>query len=466
MFPQSYTSAEPPTPEEDDDDGNGEARATTGTPEPAMAANVSEVQQALDKLQGTRQPGTLIPATLDDDDSLSMVSADQASQLNGSDDERAERGTGVDDGLSPSKSATMGTAHRAALAAKAAENAEKAAREERERAERRRREDEEAYEKARSDGFVPDLQLSSESEGEEEMPPLPVGMKSALDQARSAETQANGPSAVVESRAPDTSASAVTEGLGLSTTVIGGGVAGEDEARARADTLNSSYAESTYSTHSVDPSGATSAGVHPSSEDTAATDTLQTSQTSNGDSKDASPLGMLPEGLAAAGAGVAGLAAGAAAAMGLTSRSHAAEEPLRSVQETATSTSAAPVACPVVTAPTPVLPPAASPPIAETVVAPSTTGKSVPPPISTAGGTGPSPIPSPRSIAQSQTSSRLGPSAMPGSSDTSPRRKLPQDPAAWSVEDVTEWGKMKGFDALTLSKFQGQPDESFDAAQS
>lgn len=44
-------------------------------------------------------------------------------------------------------------------------------------------------------------------------------------------------------------------------------------------------------------------------------------------------------------------------------------------------------------------------------------------------------------------------------SDTSPRSsmggKLPQDPRVWTVDQVMEWGRSKGFDALTLSKFQG-----------
>lgn len=80
------------------------------------------------------------------------------------------------------------------------------------------------------------------------------------------------------------------------------------------------------------------------------------------------------------------------------------------------------------------------------------------------------------SINQSRSSSRQdnGNYASAGTSDTSLRDSygngtsvsrsatmngnsvtLPADPTTWGVREVVQWGKMKGFDALTLSKFEG-----------
>lgn len=76
---------------------------------------------------------------------------------------------------------------------------------------------------------------------------------------------------------------------------------------------------------------------------------------------------------------------------------------------------------------------------------------------------------------QSRSSSRqdTGNFASAGTSDTSPRdstygngsksstsngkiSNLPADPTTWGVREVVEWGKMKGFDGLTLAKFEGR----------
>lgn len=80
------------------------------------------------------------------------------------------------------------------------------------------------------------------------------------------------------------------------------------------------------------------------------------------------------------------------------------------------------------------------------------------------------------SMNQSRSSSRQesGNYASAGTSDTSLRDSygngtsvsrstnmntntaaLPADPTTWGVREVVEWGKMKGFDSLTLSKFEG-----------
>ncbi|KAM0751536.1 hypothetical protein T439DRAFT_212506 [Meredithblackwellia eburnea MCA 4105] len=85
-----------------------------------------------------------------------------------------------------------------------------------------------------------------------------------------------------------------------------------------------------------------------------------------------------------------------------------------------------------------------------------------------------SPAASLTSETHSRSSSRMGAApltaASTGTAETSPRessfggfngpqalggpKALPYDPREWGVEEVVEWGRSKGFDALTLSKFQ------------
>ncbi|GAA5911326.1 hypothetical protein JCM8208_005220 [Rhodotorula glutinis] len=44
--------------------------------------------------------------------------------------------------------------------------------------------------------------------------------------------------------------------------------------------------------------------------------------------------------------------------------------------------------------------------------------------------------------------------APPSTSEQGDAKELPADPMTWGVEDVVAWGKQKGFDALTVSKFE------------
>lgn len=415
-----------------------------------------------------------------DDDAMSQITKDD-----GSDDDEAALGP------SPSKGG-MGTAHRAALAAKAAENAEKAAREERERAERRRREDEEAYERARSEGLVEGLQLSSESESEDELPPLPAGMQTTVGRSPT-ETQSPASLAVQESSTTSMVNGSLPADATLPTTVIGGE---SEENRPRTDTLSSTYAESTYSDQSgpsapvpaiiSDVGEANQAGPNPAAAapstadaDPPATEAENETPKTNGDTGMLESITSSPAAATAAavGAGIVGAATAAAAGLGIATQSKAPEESLESPElpkETQPAMTGSSMPAPesvtaipaaIVTAPTPVLPSAESPPVDSTSAgladparptAQAAGARSIPSPIKTAHHLQQSPMPSPT---QSQSSSRVVSTPLTsstGATDLSPRRDLPSDPATWSVEDVVEWARTKGFDSLTIGKFQGQ----------
>ncbi|ORY90693.1 hypothetical protein BCR35DRAFT_299255 [Leucosporidium creatinivorum] len=467
LFPQSYTSPDPPSPGSPLPDNPREANGGDHTPEPQIAATMNEVQQALSRLEVERQSTAKSLK-----DSISMRSADRVSlrTKDASDDDD----TGPINGNETSPSKGMGSNHRAALAAKAVANAEKAAKEEQERAERRRKDDVAAYEKARKEGLIEDLQLSEESSEEEELP-LPVGMKSTLTRAPESIELPSSP-IVDESTSPVITVDEPNSG---------------GEGRPRAGTVSSGYAESTYSTQSVQPVASPPAlhevSTLPSTEIPEDAEDAQEElkeeaavapSQSNGDHSTLdSAKHSAVEAVDAVGAGVIGVGAAAAAAVGLSldskkdepsaieaSLPKEAEIPID--QSTATPLEATnPIPSHIVTAPSPVVPPPASPPAAQRAVTPPPAA-ATPAPIVTA--TDPihaSPAASLTSATHSRSSSRLGMAPLTAGSiatiDTSPHGSAngsktapPHDPTLWSVDDVVEWGRGKGFDNLTLSKFQ------------
>ena len=443
---------------------------------------MTEVQQALNKLQTERQ----------DSSARSLKSADRAS-LRTKDDASDDEDTGLTNGADTSPSKGMGVNHRAALAATAMANAEQAAKEEEAKAERRRVEDAAAYEKARSEGLIEGLQMSDESEDEEQLP-LPVGMRSSLTTAPESVALPSSPVALSSPPEPAASPSIVVEGA----------TSGE-EGRPRAETVSSGYAESTYSEQSApvpSPAIATAplmnalplqAREQEDAQEELKEEATASAQT-NGDhsiveTTKHSAIGAVE----AVGAGVAGAAALAAAAVGLNIHSNdeepAATEASFPKAETAppASTTTAPLepaAVPshVITAPSPVVASPPSPPIVERAVTPppanltpaaaaqftASPERHVPSAIVTSqDAIRASPAASLTSATHSRSSSRLSNAPRPGGSiatgGTSLRgstseayKQLPHDPTVWSVEDVVEWGKAKGFDGLTLAKFQGE----------
>ncbi|KAM0791669.1 hypothetical protein ACM66B_006262 [Microbotryomycetes sp. NB124-2] len=427
------------------------ATADTGdaTPSTSQQARAGGVEQALAKLEDShsrqRNNGVVIngasstadasapqPLTAEPirRDSTSVASIDQSS-LRTKDDDSDDGGV-----------AQTGAGHRALLAAKAQENADKAAREEQERKER---------------------------------PPAVVSNSVNGDARADVPPAADEPTPVVSQAATWND---------------------QIETRPRADTETSAYAESTYSVASdaaVTP--AAEQITAPAAEDeqeilggiyeTAASPAPAPAPTpdQSSDAADATP--KISQGTSAAAveaftAGVVGAAAvGGDAALARSARSRESSSGPKIAQPTYAPTNAAvtteaatssqpPIAATETPATAPVLPPPVTtngtvtppPPTTETsaVKHVSPAAKHVPSPINTAAGYHPSPIGSATSATNSQTSSRAV--TVPLSRGTSltsmngPKRALPSDPATWSVEDVVEWGRQKGFDGLTLSKFE------------
>ncbi|KAK4052151.1 hypothetical protein OIV83_002446 [Microbotryomycetes sp. JL201] len=473
LFPQSYTSPEPPSPSILSEDGASHGNGP-GTATPSGQPKTGAVEQALAKLEG--QPAAAVVAnggttSARDDpvqpltaepirrDSTSVVSIDQSSMRTKDDDESDEGGV-----------AQTGAGHRALLAAKAQENAEKEAREEQERKERRQKQDTEAYERARREGLIEDLQLSDESDDEQgALAPaaaasLPNTQKEAIH------------GATVEPTPNITQATSLNEQ--------------QSDTRPRADTETSAYAESTYSVTS-------DAGLAPTLEPVArdpvedeqevlgGVDEKPTSEepTAADSAPDATPKvsqGPTISGSEVFAAGVVGAAAvGGGAALARSSRSRESSSGPKIAQPTYGPTVASSQEgaaktnnLAVTSTEFPSIVPALPPPVATngTTTPPAATSEStavkhisplqkhVPSPINTAGGYQPSPIGSAASVTNSQTSSRGATAPLSrGTSLTSmngPKRALPSDAATWSVEDVVEWGRQRGFDGLTLSKFE------------
>lgn len=404
---------------------------------------------------------------------------------------------------------------RAVLALKAAKNAEIAAREQRERAERRRVEDEAAYAAARGEnGLVEGLQMSDESDMEEEDQLLPVSRSLAKrTPSISSAKEVPGGDATAQAAAVEVVSPPF---LAIPTSAAFPSLAAmavDDEVhsvRSRAGTVNSVYADSIHDSPSSAPlpfdgnefvlpplpvssplfvTTPSSPYVTPPPSDKPSADptpVASASTTPQPNGHAFSPLTALP----AVGAGIAGAAAATAVAVAGASSLSAAFQP-----HTPDPTTSLPdEAQHILYSPTPVAPPPSF--TAAPVAGPSPTRpdrangsdarRSSPPShISTshaalASATGrsdyvPSPAASLTSGTHSRSSSRLGTApltaASTGTGETSPREStsgsglgtsgvvggklLPYDPRVWGVEEVVEWGRLKGFDALTLSKFQG-----------
>ncbi|BGP18900.1 hypothetical protein JCM10213_005515 [Rhodosporidiobolus nylandii] len=517
LFPQSYTSDRPPSfyPFPDDTgllpssstSGSGSAENSTDVAPPTPLANTggfvhdyaeSGAPETSDRLSPTSQSSSsAVPHIAVSPSPASSIrrgalGARRSSASNASVHSRASeltRDYDLDDDASSIHSTAAsvfrkpedGAAHRAALAARAVENAEKAAREERERKERRRREDEEAYERVRREGLIEGLQLSDESdeEGEGELQAIKAlrqnGVhegegekkldKDAEDAAK--EVVAAGGEAALASaptgstasttlRPPLADSSALSSSSSLA---VNGG-----EKRPRADTQPSIYAESTYST--------TSSAAPPLPSPPAVTADLAAPSHRAGAAVSRSPLtapsspaAEQSSALVTATAAVAGAATTALAGAGLAlsqrapspspSRSPSARAPsplplpaeaalalsapLAPVEETA-----APVGIPAAeTAPTPVRAARTPSPIS-------------PPPHTSTISTG---LPHASSLTASPASLAFGSSATTAATSASggslkEGKELPADPMEWAVEDVVEWARRKGFDAMTVGKFE------------
>lgn len=346
---------------------------------------------------------------------------------------------------------------RAVLALKAAAYAEREAQEEKDRAERRRAADEEVYALTRGGSGIADgIQMSDESEDDDDDPPPPVNRYKAPSPVRA-------PLAVhVDEPSPELLSTPKAPGLSHSKSDVGSFVS--DTSR---DTAASVYDEGTPgSTGTSAPSERSpflvpSRSVTPSS----SKDPLTPTKTNGSSFGLGSSLGSM-------GAGVAGVAAAA----------YAGVQAFKSQPE------------PTPRAPSPAPTRPSNGLHTPTSLSSSTTsnalsqlaqpngldahrGSATPTAISTAlGGAFGQQSYSPSASLGSRSSSRLdtAPStaaaASTGTGDTSPRdsafgaamsgaksagtESLPYDPRTWGVKEVCEWGKAKGFDDLTLSKFQ------------
>lgn len=313
------------------------------------------------------------------------------------------------------------------------ENAEQEAREEQERAEKRKKDDEAAYERVRNAGLIEGLQLSDESDEEEEIMtggyPLANGTSLSRQVSKEEENRLSPHKSISR-----TSSNASSRG------------------RNRANTQPSIYAESTYSQSSLAPPlpGSPSVPPLPGPAVTAA-DALLSSTPHN-----LSPVQTREDPVVA-------------------SSTQDIDEPPRSVSPSP---------------PLPPLPPASEPaeslrdassrphtplpipvPVASESLASPITPKHVPAPLPIPTQAVVLPATSPTTshasgLDQSRASSRLGTAltgeTSPGGSvrgigsDTDALKNLPNDPVTWTVDDVVEWGRVKGFDGLTLGKFSGQ----------
>lgn len=419
-------------------------------------------------------------------------------------------------------------------------NAEKDQQEERERIERRRKEDEEAYERVRSEGLIEGLQLSDESDEEEErFSPLisqgelasPPGKAQKEGEEEAKEVVASAGEAVPAVLSPSVAVSppptdlltadrpplpeTISSNDTLETAEEGeeAGEADRPDLRPRADTQPSIYAESTYSTTSssaapplpsppqvlaepapapVPVGGVAVVTSTPSAPVTPLPAASTASGTVDKPEEEDSVLSTLRDAAtsttttiaAGATAAVAGLGAAIASA-GHNPAREASPEP-----ETQTG-SAAPIAVPkearsvladvaeeeVVAAPVDISaaetapqPPVSSTPIPhpaplgiDTSLSSSAASSSAPPSSSAviasaagAGGIAPSVTASPSSAAFSRsTAGTSAPASESGTGGKREGKELPADPMSWDVQEVVEWARQKGFDKLTVSKFEG-----------
>lgn len=340
--------------------------------------------------------------------------------------------------------------HRAALAQKAMENAEEAARQEQDRVEQRKREDEEAYERVRNAGLIEGLQLSDESDDDEDEEALTRGATGAFPLG--GHGAAGGGGRLSRQVSKDESSERLSPHKSISRTSSNSSTSGGGKRRNRADTQPSVYAESTYSQSSlVPPLPDTTVPPLPGPA-VAAADALLHHDSA------ATPQDLTPvrsrEDIAAAPVDPTQLELPASP---LPSE-FATTQPSSFEANTTTSRSHSPL---------PDVAPIAVPGIAALS---TSTPKHVPAPLALVSNepmamTTASPTTSQASgLDQSRASSRLGTaitgetSPGPGSvrNGKEPLRDLPSDPLTWSVDDVVEWARQKGFDNLTLGKFAGR----------
>jgi hypothetical protein len=316
------------------------------------------------------------------------------------------------------------------------ENAEEAAREEQERAKQRKKEDEEAYERVRNAGLIEGLQLSDESDDEDE----PLVGSGAFPLST---TGGGGLSRQVSKEEPQR----LSPHKSISRTSSN---ASRNKTRDRADTQTSVYAESTYSQSSLAPPLPEASSIPPlPGPAVSAADALLDQSTP----RDLTPVRSREEEQASV------LAPPPSSAVVDPSQLALPASPLPSEETTTVSRPPSPLpdsssSLPAVTAlstpkhvPTP-LPISTLPFTAPATASPTTSQASV--------------------LDQSRASSRLGtaltgetspgPSSVRGGTinDKESMRDLPSDPLTWTVDDVVEWARQKGFDNLTLGKFAGK----------
>ena len=375
-----------------------------------MAQNMTEVERALGQLQvnGKKKEDALSIRS-----GVSAVSKDDARH---SDDEGAPSGPVSNP--------------RAVLALKAAQYAEREAQEERERAERRRAADEAVYALARGENGIADgIQMSDESgsdeddEDDDDMPGPPRHHSSA----NSNRYQLPPIAVTVNEPSPNPNESQflapVAPKLAHSRSDVGSVLS------------DASHYTDPASSHSTPPPFLIPSprSVSPATSSTPKDSTPSPSKASN----------FLSNSSSSALGGLAGVAAAA-----LSSLNSAAQ---------------------------------ADPPLAARTPSPAPATSQ--PSNSSGNGHGlASYSPSGSLGSHSRSSSRLGTAqttttaASNATGDTSPRDSafgagansvivgsngnLPYDPRTWGVKEVCEWGKVKGFDDLTLSKFQGKPFSS------
>lgn len=180
LFPQSYTSSTPPSPEPDaalNDDAIAE--------EPAHGLHTAEATPLAAAAPFAGADSTQPTAT---NLTAPLVIARRNSVGETSLHSHFTEEEGDEDDAAPTQSQRLsdGAAHRAALAARVSENAERDAQVARELAERRKREDEERYAQNTGQvGLVDGLQLSDESDDEGEEPvesflPLPAPLPAPI----------------------------------------------------------------------------------------------------------------------------------------------------------------------------------------------------------------------------------------------------------------------------------------------
>ncbi|BGP53427.1 hypothetical protein JCM8202v2_000986 [Rhodotorula sphaerocarpa] len=472
LFPESYAASRPPSLAESNEQEGGAAKTDADQGDhatPRADAGAFPVVITATETPPTASPPA--PKRRNSDGGASLHS-----HVTEEDDDE-----GDEDARSRLRQ-SEGANHRAALAAKVSQNAERDAREARELAERRKRQDEARY--ARSAGLVDGLQLSDESDDDDEALEEPV--ESFLP---------------LPAPLPTSSATSPTTELAVSP------AAPEErpELRPRGDTEVSGHSESDASVYAPEPSpgpAVADAPVVPPVADqapaldpeetavleapTGAVDATEAEKVSrNGDTTPTSPstaprpvMLEFQEGsthslagmaATAAGAGLAG-AAGAAAFHNYQGPTTAAETPgmeleprLMAVSETEeagakpATESDAPAPAP---APAPALAPV-SPPVepASLVAASAIRAETVPLPETPAplavdtSSNALSPRPQLAATPRNVTGSSVSPPPSLLRSPTVAWDSLPADPFDWGVDDVVNWGQQKGFDEGILSKF-------------